>query len=546
MPLHPLAGKAAPASCLVDVAALISAYYLLAPDVSRFEQRIAFGTSGHRGSAFKRSFNEAHLLAIAQSVCLYRKQAGITGPLFLGRDTHALSFPAWSSIIEVLIGNDVEVMHATLEGEESYTPTPAISHAILQFQRQNNVLADGIIVTPSHNPPDQGGCKYNPPHAGPAEQEATEWIESTANRLLEEGLKGVRRIPFDRAIKSPKMHLFDYCTAYVDDLPSILDMRLIQKARLHVGVDPLGGAGIAYWRRIKERYGLDLTLLHDVVDPTFSFMSLDGDGAIRMDPSSPYAMQGTLQCAKEFALLLACDPDHDRHGIATPHGLVPPNHYLSAALEYLLNARPKWSMQTQVGKTFVTTQMLDKVASAHQRQIYEVPVGFKWFVPKLLSGQCVFVGEESAGATFLRHDGTVWTTEKDGIVMCLLAMEMQAKTGLNPSQIYQNLSQKLGNPAYERREFAATQTQKTRLKGLKAEEVTLKSLAGEPITQVLTHALGNHASLGGLYIRSLNSWCAVRPSGTEDLYKVYAETFLGHQALEQLFADLTQWISALV
>lgn len=546
MLIHPLAGQIAPLSSLVDIPALVSAYYTIQPDPLSPDQKIAFGTSGHRGSSLRGSFNEQHLLAIAQAVCLYRKQAGIEGPLFLGRDTHALSYPAWVSVVEVLAANQVMVMHAGLEGEEAYTPTPAISHAILQFRRRHGPQADGLIITPSHNPPDQGGCKYNPPHGGPAEQEVTDWIEACANRLLAEGVATIPRMPFEQAMKSGTMQFYDYCGSYVDDLGSVLDMELIAKAALHVGVDPLGGAGIAYWRRIAKQYGLDITLMHDVVDPTFRFMSLDGDGAIRMDPSSPYAMQGTLQHSKEYTLLLACDPDHDRHGIVTPEGLLPPNHYLTAAVDYLLEHRPKWKADTQIAKTFVTTQMIDRVAKAHGRSTYEVPVGFKWFVSGLLDGCFAFVGEESAGATFLRHDGTVWTTEKDGIVMCLLAIEMQARTGMGPHVLYRGLTAKLGDPVYERREFAATNDQKKRLKALKADEVTLGMLAGEKIDAVMTHASGNHAALGGLFIRSVNSWCAVRPSGTEALYKVYAETFLGKVALEELFAQLTAWVGKLV
>lgn len=546
MSLHSLAGQIAPLSSLVDIPALISAYYTLQPDLTCFEQRIAFGTSGHRGSSLRGSFNEKHLLAIAQAVCLYRKEAGIEGPLFLGRDTHALSYPAWVSIIEVLAANQVVVMHAALAGEEAYTPTPAISHAILSYRRRYGPQADGLIITPSHNPPDQGGCKYNPPHGGPAAQEVTDWIEACANRLLTEGGGAIRRMPFEQAIKSPTMQLYDYCGTYVDDLGSVLDMELMRTASLHVGVDALGGAGIAYWRRIAKQYCLDITLMHDVVEPTFRFMSLDGDGAIRMDPSSPYAMQGTLQHSKEYALLLACDPDHDRHGIVTPEGLLPPNHYLTVAVEYLLENRPSWKAGTQIGKTFVTSQMIDRVAKAHERLIYEVPVGFKWFVSGLLNGGFAFVGEESAGATFLRQDGTVWTTEKDGIVMCLLAIEMQARTGVGPHVLYKNATVKFGDPVYERREFPATHEQKKRLKALKSEEVTLSTLAGEEIEAVLTHASGNQAALGGLFIRSASSWCAVRPSGTEALYKVYAETFRGKDELEKLFSQLTGWVSQLV
>lgn len=546
MPLHALAGSIAPAASLVDVAALVDAYYTLHPDPQSREQKISFGTSGHRGSSYQRSFNEDHLLAIAQAVCLYRKQAGIGGPLFLGRDTHALSYPAWVSVVEVLAANHVMVMHAALDGEQAYTPTPAISHAILKFRRLYGPEADGLIITPSHNPPDQGGCKYNPPHGGPAEKEITDWIEACANRLLEEGVHLIPRVSFDQAIKSSTMQLYDYCGSYVDDLGAVLDIELIRTAHLHVGVDPLGGAGIAYWRRIAQQYGLDLTLMHDAVDPTFRFMTLDSDGAIRMDPSSPYAMQGTLDKRRDYDLVLACDPDHDRHGIVTPEGLLPPNHYLTVAVDYLLTHRDDWKETAQIGKTFVTTQLIDKVAKARKRSVYEVPVGFKWFVTGLLDGNFAFVGEESAGATFLRRDGTVWTTEKDGIVMCLLAMEIQAKMGSNPHVLYKEITERFGNPAYARREFAATFKQKQRLQGLKANEVTLTTLVDEPIEAIFTQASGNHAALGGLLIRSAHSWCAVRPSGTEALYKIYAETFLGEAALEKLFAQLTVWVGQLV
>lgn len=546
MSLHLLAGHIAPPSSLVDIPALVSAYYTLHPDPTYAEQRISFGTSGHRGSSYRRSFNENHLLAIAQAVCLYRNQAGIKGPLFLGRDTHALSYPAWGSIVEVLVANGVEVMYAGMEGDEAYTPTPAISHAILAYRRRFGPQADGLIITPSHNPPDQGGCKYNPPHGGPAEKPVTEWIETCANRLLEEGLTSIKRLPLEQAMKSPLMRLYDYCGTYIDDLTSVLDMDQMRLARLHIGVDPLGGAGIAYWRRLARQYDLDITLMHDTVDPTFRFMSLDADGQIRMDPSSPYAMQETLKKCKEFDLLLVCDPDHDRHGIITPEGLIPPNHYLAVALDYLLEHRPNWNAKTQVGKTFVTSTMIDHVAKAHDRAVYEVPVGFKWFVSGLLDAQLSFVGEESAGATFLRHDGTVWTTEKDGIVMCLLAIEMQAKMGMGPATLYKNATVRFGNPAYARREFSATNAQKQRLTELRENEVTLKTLADEPIEEVSTHASGNHAALGGIFMRSAHSWCAVRPSGTEALYKVYAETFLGEKALEDIFAQLTAWILTFV
>lgn len=546
MPLHSLAGSIAPVESLVDVAALVDAYYTLHPDPKICEQSISFGTSGHRGSSYQRSFNEDHLLAIAQAVCLYRKQAGIGGPLFLGRDTHALSYPAWVSVVEVLAANHVMVMHAGLEGEEAYTPTPAVSHAILKFRHLYGPEADGLIITPSHNPPDQGGCKYNPPHGGPAEKEITDWIQACANRLLEEGVHLIPRVSFDQAIKSPTMKFYDYCNSYVDDLGAVLDIELIRAANLHVAVDTLGGAGIAYWRRIAQKYTLDLTLIHDEVDPTFRFMTLDGDGAIRMDPSSPYAMQGTLEKRNEYALVLACDPDHDRHGIVTPEGLLPPNHYLTAAVEYLLTHRQHWKESVQIGKTFVTTKLIDKVANARKHSVYEVPVGFKWFVSGLLDSTFGFVGEESAGATFLRRDGTVWTTEKDGIVMCLLAMEMQAKMGINPHALYQEITERFGNPAYARREFAATLQQKQKLQRLTSGEVTLTTLVDEPIEAILTEASGNHAPLGGLLIRSAHSWCAVRPSGTEALYKIYAETFLGEVALEKLFTQLTVWVNQLV
>jgi len=533
MNVNPLAGDLPEASTLVNVPRLITAYYVETPDAGIREQRVAFGTSGHRGSAFDRAFNEWHILAISQAICLYRKHKKIDGPLFLGMDTHALSVPALASALEVLAANGVEVMLA--EADE-YTPTPAISHAILTYNsRRKRGLADGIVITPSHNPPHDGGFKYNPPHGGPAETAITDWIEAKANEFLESGLLGVNRISYERALKQPSTHRHDYLEAYAQDLSNVIDMDVIRGAKLSLGVDPLGGAGVHYWPRIAELYGLDLTIVNKVVDPTFRFMTADWDGQIRMDPSSPYAMKGLIGLKDKFEIAFACDTDHDRHGIvARSHGLLPPNHYLSAAIDYLFRHRPNWGKDAAVGKTLVSSQMIDRVAAKLGRTLYEVPVGFKWFVDGLLDGSLGFGGEESAGASFLRLDGSVWTTDKDGMIPALLAAEITARTGRDPGEIYQGLTEEFGEPVYERIDAPATPEQKAILKDLSAEQVKIKELAGETIDAVLTTAPGNGDRIGGLKVVAKSGWFAARPSGTESVYKIYAESFQGTDHLRRI------------
>jgi len=521
---------------LVNVPKLVTAYYAEAPDASVPEQRVAFGTSGHRGSAFDKSFNEDHILAISQAICLYRKQQAIHGPLFLGMDTHALSVPALASALEVLAANGVEVMTAK---EDEYTPTPVISHAILTYNRGRKTgLADGIVITPSHNPPHDGGFKYNPPSGGPADGIVTDWIQAKANEFLQAGLQGVKRIPLERALHASTTHRHDYLNSYIADLANVLDLDAIRGAKLRLGVDPLGGAGVHYWGPIAERYGLNLAVVNEAVDPTFRFMTVDWDGRIRMDPSSPYAMQRLIGMQDRFDLCFACDTDHDRHGIVTKSaGLLPPNHYLSAAIFYLFQHRPKWRQEAAVGKTVVSSQMIDRVAAKLGRQLYEVPVGFKWFVDGLLDGSLGFGGEESAGASFARLDGTVWTTDKDGIVPALLAAEITARTGRDPGEIYADLTREFGEPAYDRIEAPANPEQKKRLAELSPQQVKLTELAGEKIQAVLTHAPGNGAPLGGLKVTAENGWFAARPSGTEDIYKIYAESFRGADHLHHLLAE---------
>jgi len=534
--VSPLAGTPAAPPMLVNVPALITAYYADAPDPSEPGQRVAFGTSGHRGSSLNKAFNEHHILAISQAVCLYRAQQSIDGPLFLGLDTHALSVPALASALEVLAANGVNVMIA--EGDE-YTPTPAISHAILTYNRNRTTgRADGIVITPSHNPPHDGGFKYNPPHGGPAELGITRWIEAKANAFLEGGLQGVRRMPVGRALRRSTTHRHDYLDAYTSDLGNILDMDAIRGAGLHLGVDPLGGAGVHYWGRIAERYGLNLTVVDDAVDPTFRFMTVDWDGQIRMDPSSPYAMGSLIALKDRFDISFACDPDHDRHGIVTgSEGLLPPNHYLSAAIFYLFQHRPRWRTDAAVGKTAVSSQMIDRVAAKLGRALYEVPVGFKWFVDGLLDGAIAFAGEESAGASFVRLDGTVWTTDKDGIVAALLSAEITARTGRDPGQIYRDLARELGAPLYDRIEAAATPEQKARLAGLSAQQIQRTQLAGEAIQSILTHAPGNGAPIGGLKVVAESGWFAARPSGTESTYKIYGESFSAPDHLRRIMED---------
>ena len=538
--INPLAGQPAPASILIDVGRLVAAYHSDVPDPAVAAQRVAFGTSGHRGSAFDRSFNEWHVLAITQAICNSRKANGIAGPLFLGIDTHALSQPACASALEVLAANGVDVMLAS-NGE--FTPTPAVSHAILTYnrgrhQRNGAGLADGIVVTPSHNPPRDGGFKYNPPHGGPAGQNVTDRIEAAANRFLETSLEGVKRIPHANALRAATTHRHDFLNTYVGDLESVLDMAVIRDANVRMGVDPLGGAGVHYWAAIAERYRLDLTVVSDAVDPTFSFMSLDWDGQIRMDPSSKYAMQRLLLNQDHFDVSFACDTDHDRHGIVAPGaGLLPANHYLSVAIEYLFQHRAQWSLQAAVGKTVVSTQLIDRVAARLGRKICEMPAGFKWFAEGLHSGSLGFAGEESAGATFLRRDGSVWTTDKDGIAAALLAAEMTARTGHNPAALYVTLANELGHPVADRVEAAATAQQKKQLAALLPQQIASSELAGEKIERILSQAPANGAPIGGIKVIAKSGWFAARPSGTEDIYKIYAESFKGPEHLQRILAE---------
>lgn len=538
-----LAGKPAPLTMLVNVPRLVTAYYSNVPDPAVPGQRVAFGTSGHRGSAFDNSFNEWHVLAISQAICHYRTQQGVDGPLFLGIDTHALSEPAFASALEVLAANGVDVMIAD-KGE--YTPTPVISHAILTYNRgRTSGLADGIVITPSHNPPDSGGFKYNPPNGGPADKDVTGWIEARANALLEGNLKGVKRVPFEQALRTASTHRHDFLNAYVSDLGSVLDMDAIRGASLSMGVDPLGGAGVHYWGPIAERYGLDLTVVNEAVDPTFRFMTVDWDGRIRMDPSSPYAMQSLIGLKDRFDIAFACDTDHDRHGIVTRNaGLLPPNHYLAVAIFYLFQHRPGWSQQAAVGKTLVSSQMIDRVTAKLGRTLYEVPVGFKWFVAGLLDGSLGFGGEESAGASFVRRDGSVWTTDKDGIVPALLSAEIAARMGRDPGEIYHELTREFGEPVYDRVEAPATAEQKQRLAQLSPQQVLSAELAGEKIQRILTRAPGNDAPIGGLKVVAESGWFAARPSGTEDIYKIYAESFRGEDHLRRVLAEAQTIVGA--
>jgi phosphoglucomutase len=527
---------------LVDVPRLVTAYYTEVPDSSVQEQRVAFGTSGHRGSSFENSFNEWHVLAISQAICDYRKRQGIGGPLFLGIDTHALSVPACASALEVLAANGVDVM---LAYKDEYTPTPVISHAILTYNRGRDTgLADGIVITPSHNPPDNGGFKYNPPNGGPADKEVTGWIEARANAFLEGGLKGVKRMSFEKALHAATTHRHDFLNAYVSDLGNVLDMDAIRGANIRMGVDPLGGAGVHYWSPIAERHGLNLTVVNEVIDPTFRFMTVDWDGRIRMDPSSSYAMQSLIGLKDRYDIAFACDTDHDRHGIVTRGaGLLPPNHYLAVAIFYLFQHRPKWSKDAAVGKTVVSSQMIDRVTAKLGRKLYEVPVGFKWFVDGLLDGSLGFGGEESAGASFVRLDGSVWTTDKDGIVPALLSAEIIARMGRDPGEIYRELAREFGEPVYDRVEAPATPEQKQMLAQLSPQQVKLTELAGEKIQSILTHAPGNDASIGVLKVIAENGWFAARPSGTEDIYKIYAESFRGADHLRRIQAEAQTIVS---
>ena len=533
MKISPLAGKPPPLEMLVNVPRLVTAYYTGLPDPKVPAQRVAFGTSGHRGSSFKLSFNEWHILAITQAICLYRKSKNIVGPLFLGMDTHALSVPACATALEVLAANGVEVMLA--EGDE-YTPTPVISHAILTHNcGRSTGLADGIVITPSHNPPHDGGFKYNPPNGGPADNVVTGWIQAKANELLEARLVGVKRVPHEQALRATTTHRHDFLTAYVNDLGNVVDMDIIRSAKIHLGVDPFGGAGVHYWARIAERHGLDLTVVSDLVDPTFSFMTVDWDGQIRMDPSSVYAVKRLIGMKAQFDLSFACDTDHDRHGIVTKNdGLLPPNHDLCAAIFYLFQNRPRWSKSAAVGKTIVSSQMIDRITAKLGRKLFEVPVGFKWFVDGLLHGSLGFAGEESAGSVFLRLDGSVWTTDKDGIAPCLLAAEMTARTGYDPANTYRAFEREFGEPVYERVDSPATPEQKTCLANLLPGQLEQTELAGEKIQIMLTLAPGNGAPIGGLKVVTEHGWFAARPSGTEDIYKIYAESFKGLDHLHRI------------
>ena len=547
--VSPLAGQPAPASMLIDVDRLVRAYHADVPDPTVAAQRVVFGTSGHRGSAFDRSFNEWHVLAITQAICNHRKAHGIAGPLFLGIDTHALSPPACASALEVLAANGVEVMLAT---DDEYTPTPAVSHAILVHNggrdpRHDTGLADGIVVTPSHNPPRDGGFKYNPPHGGPAGREITGWIEAAANRFLEARLAGVHRVGHATALQAATTHRHDFLNAYVGDLGHVIDMDVIRDAKVRMGVDPLGGAGVHYWAAIAERYRLDLTVVSDRVDPTFGFMTLDWDGKIRMDPSSKYAMQRLVELKGRFDIAFACDTDHDRHGIVTPGaGLLAPDHYLAAAIDYLFQHRPDWWAGSAVGKTVVSSRLIDRLASRLARPLVEVPVGFKWFAAGLHSGALGFAGEESAGATFLRRDGSVWTTDKDGIAAALLSAEITARTGRDPAQRYAVLASEFGNPVAHRVEAPASAQQKKLLAALSARQITTTELAGERIERMLDHAPGNGEPVGGIKIETANGWFAARPSGTEDIYKIYAESFSGREHLRRILQEAQAIVDAAI
>ncbi|MFH1953919.1 MAG: phosphoglucomutase (alpha-D-glucose-1,6-bisphosphate-dependent) [Pseudomonadota bacterium] len=536
MTVSQLAGKPAPRSLLVNIPRLITAYYTRRPDVSDPAQRVAFGTSGHRGSAFKNSFNEDHILAISQAICDYRKAKGFSGPLYMGMDTHALSEPAMASALEVFAANGVTVM---IQKGGGYTPTPVISHAILTYNRgKKSGFADGVVMTPSHNPPTDGGFKYNPPHGGPADTDTTRVIEERANEILRGGARHIRRISYEKAISSGTTHEYDYVARYVDDLANVIDMDAIAKSGLKAGVDPLGGAGINFWDPIRERYGLDIEVVNRLVDPTFGFMTVDKDGQIRMDCSSPYAMANLIGLKDKFDIAFGNDTDVDRHGIVTRGaGLLTPNHYLAVSVWYLFQHRPGWNSEAAVGKTLVSSSMIDRVASSLKRRLCEVPVGFKWFVDGLIDGSYGFGGEESAGASFLRKDGGVWTTDKDGIIMDLLAMEITAKTGRYPDELYSDLEEKFGKAVYERNDIPATPAQRAALKRLSPDMVTEKELGGERIMAKLTHAPGNGAPIGGLKVVAKNAWFAARPSGTEAINKIYAESFKGEEHLKTVIEE---------
>jgi phosphoglucomutase len=541
--VSPLAGKIADPSMLVNVPRLVTAYFANQPDPSVPAQRVAFGTSGHRGSSFNNAFNEAHILAVSQAVCDHRKKAGVDGPLFIGIDTHALAEPALVSALEVFAANGVEVM---IDGDGGYTPTPVISHAILTTNKgRSSGLADGVVVTPSHNPPEDGGFKYNPPNGGPADTDITSVIERAANEYLQDGLKGVKRMPYERARKAPCVHRYDYIGPYVADLGHVVDMDVIRDAGVKIGIDPLGGAAVRYWQPIIERYRIDATILNDAVDPTFRFMTVDWDGKIRMDCSSPYAMARLIGLRDRFDVAFANDTDADRHGIVTrSNGLMNPNHYLAAAIAYLFAHRPQWRADSAVGKTIVSSAIIDRVAGKLGRKLVETPVGFKWFVDGLIGGAFGFAGEESAGASFLRRDGSVWTTDKDGLILGLLAAEMTAQTKRDPSQLFETLTNEFGVPYYERIDAPATPAQKNLLKALSPDKLAMKALAGDPVRAVLTAAPGNGQSFGGIKVVTDNGWFAARPSGTEDVYKIYAESFRSESHLRQIQDDAQRAIDA--
>jgi phosphoglucomutase len=521
---------------LTDIAKLLRDYSALQPDPAESTQRVAFGTSGHRGSSFERSFNEAHVLAITQAICEHRAAQDIDGPLFIGFDTHALSEPAFRTALEVLAANGVQTL---ISAGGEFTPTPAVSHAILAYNRgRSGHLADGIVVTPSHNPPSDGGFKYNPANGGPADTVITSWIEQRANALLEAGLDGVRRVPYSQARHAASTREHDFIAGYVADLGNVLDLQAVRANGVRLGVDPLGGAGVHYWARIAEHYGIDLQVVSEQVDPTFSFMTLDWDGRVRMDPSSTWAMQRLLRIKDRFDVAFGCDTDHDRHGIVTPGaGLLPTNHYLSVAIDYLFKDRTDWSERAAVGKTVVSSAMIDRVAARRQRRLYEVPVGFKWFVEGLLDGGLAFVGEESAGATLNRRDGSAWTTDKDGIAAALLAAEITARTGRDPGQLYESLAAEFGAPVSDRVDAPATPAQKKRLSKLSPRQIASKELAGEPIEQVLDRAPGNDAAIGGIKVIAASGWFAARPSGTENIYKIYGESFRGKEHLQAILKE---------
>jgi phosphoglucomutase len=536
MERSPFAGKPAQQNMLVNVPRLVSAYYTGIPDTTIPSQRVAFGTSGHRGTSLTCSFNENHILAITQAICLYRNEQKITGPLYLGFDTHALSAPAFATTMEVLAANNVEVMIAV--GDE-YTPTPVISHAILQYNKGRKTgFADGIVITPSHNPPDDGGFKYNPPNGGPASGTITNWIEAKANELLQKKFQSLKRISFEKALNAATTHRHDFLNTYIKDLGNVVDMNLIRDSNISIGVDPLGGAGVHYWEPIADYYKLNLTVVNKKVDPTFSFMTVDWDGKIRMDPSSPYAMQRLIAMKDAYDISFACDTDHDRHGIVTKSaGLLNPNHYLSVAVSYLLQHRPNWNKTAAIGKTIVTTQLIERIATKLGRKIDDVPVGFKWFVDGLLDSSLCFAGEESAGASFSRFDGSVWTTDKDGLIPALLAAEITAKMKKDPGQLYSGLIKEFGEPFYGRIETKATTEEKEKLRKLSPEMVKQKELGGEKIISLQTIAPGNGAAIGGLKVTTQNGWFAARPSGTEDIYKIYAESFVNEEHLKNIIEE---------